>query len=146
MPAETGVILKAEEGDYGFIHSASENVVNVEGNLLEGSVVITYVEGDAYVLANGINGVGLYKALLNKNDQGNAGTTHFLNNANKAYLKLSEETGAAMFSLDRGEGTTGIQNSELNAQDATVIYDLQGRRVDKMEKGIYIVNGKKVVK
>ena len=26
-----------------------------------------------------------------------------------------------------------------------VIYDLAGRRVEKMEKGIYIVNGKKVV-
>ena len=27
-----------------------------------------------------------------------------------------------------------------------VIYDLQGRRVEKMEKGIYIVNGKKIIK
>ena len=39
---------------------------------------------------------------------------------------------------DEGGETTGIENSD-------VIYDLQGRRVEKMEKGVYIVNGKKVV-
>ena len=33
----------------------------------------------------------------------------------------------------------------IEAETETVIYDLSGRRVEKMEKGIYIVNGKKVV-
>ena len=36
----------------------------------------------------------------------------------------------------------GIANLEVEAD--AVIYDLTGRRVEKMEKGIYIVNGKKV--
>ena len=36
----------------------------------------------------------------------------------------------------------GIANVEI--QENTVIYDLTGRRVEKMQKGIYIVNGKKV--
>ena len=46
----------------------------------------------------------------------------------------------------KGEGeTTGIENSELKIENSDVIYDLQGRRVEKMEKGVYIVNGKKVV-
>ena len=40
--------------------------------------------------------------------------------------------------------TDGIENIE--AETETVIYDLSGRRVEKMEKGIYIVNGKKVIK
>ena len=39
---------------------------------------------------------------------------------------------------------TGINN--INAAAELVIYDLSGRRVEKMEKGIYIVNGKKVIK
>ncbi len=39
---------------------------------------------------------------------------------------------------------TGIETITTNAE--TVIYDLSGRRVAKMEKGIYIVNGKKVIK
>jgi hypothetical protein len=38
---------------------------------------------------------------------------------------------------------TGIANVE--AQESTVIYDLLGRRDEKMEKGLYIVNGKKVL-
>ena len=38
---------------------------------------------------------------------------------------------------------TGINAVEADAE--TVIYDLTGRRVEKMQKGIYIVNGKKVV-
>ena len=38
---------------------------------------------------------------------------------------------------------TNIEN--INAEVETVIYDLSGRRVEKAVKGIYIVNGKKVV-
>ena len=42
-----------------------------------------------------------------------------------------------------GDDPTGIESVE--SQVEAVIYDLSGRRVQKMEKGIYIVNGKKVV-
>ena len=38
----------------------------------------------------------------------------------------------------------GIQNVNVDAD--AVIYDIHGRRVEKMEKGVYIVNGKKVIK
>ena len=38
----------------------------------------------------------------------------------------------------------GIDNIEADSK--TVIYDLSGRRVNEMVKGIYIVNGKKVIK
>ena len=38
----------------------------------------------------------------------------------------------------------GIDNINVDAE--TVIYDIHGRRVEKMEKGVYIVNGKKVIK
>ena len=40
---------------------------------------------------------------------------------------------------------TGINNSEFIIHNSELIYDLTGRRVEKMEKGIYIVNGKKVI-
>ena len=40
-------------------------------------------------------------------------------------------------------GETGIDAVE--AEEEVVIYDLTGRRIEKMEKGIYIVNGRKVV-
>ena len=39
----------------------------------------------------------------------------------------------------------GIENPEIRNHESEIIYDLSGRRVEKMEKGIYIVGGKKVV-
>ena len=51
------------------------------------------------------------------------------------------------FTLTRyAEGdATGIDMTTDNRQQTTVIYDLTGRKVENPAKGIYIVNGKKVV-
>ena len=60
-----------------------------------------------------------------------------------------EEGGAEPTDPTPGEGedadgdTTGV--SDVKSQQDLVIYDLLGRRVAKMGKGIYIVNGKKVM-
>ena len=48
-------------------------------------------------------------------------------------------------------GTTGIENVELNSKPAvTGVYSIDGRYlgndVSKLGKGLYIVNGKKIVK
>ena len=48
----------------------------------------------------------------------------------------------AVMAIDTEDSIDGIKSDDLN--DA-VIYDLQGRRVKNSTKGIYIVNGKKVV-
>lgn len=42
-------------------------------------------------------------------------------------------------------GTDGIANINAASQENAVIYNLQGVRMDKMQKGINIVNGRKVV-
>lgn len=138
LPANTGVILK-NAGTYTFKTAGA--TATVEGNLLSGSVTDTYVEGTAYVLSNGAEGISLYKAVLNKNAEGGEGTTHFLNNANKAYLPVT--TGSQVLRFNFGE-TTGIENAIVGENGNAAIFDLSGRRVAKMQKGIYIVNGKKV--
>ena len=47
--------------------------------------------------------------------------------------------------VEGGESETSI--NEVKVENAQVIYDLTGRRVDEItEKGIYIINGKKVIK
>ena len=46
---------------------------------------------------------------------------------------------------ENGEDATGIKKTTVNGEQTTVIYDLQGRRVEYPTKGIYIVNGRKVV-
>ncbi len=66
----------------------------------------------------------------------------------RAYFELSDGQEARSFVLNFGEGeTTGI-NSIDNGQlimDNGAVYDLQGRKVQKPGRGLYIVNGKKVV-
>ena len=137
LPANTGVIVKADEGDYNFVASAAE-VADVAGNKLLGTVVDTNIEGEAYVLGN-VGGVGLYKAKMTDGK--------WLNNANKAYLPASEvPTNVKSLSFRFGEGTTGIEQITDNREQSTVIYDLTGRRVEAITApGVYIVGGKKVL-
>lgn len=144
IPAETGVILAGEEGTYDFTIATTEASATSE---LTGTIAKAYVDGNAYVLAKGTNGVGLYRATLNKNSEGGEGTTHFLNNAFKAYLPASINATAPMYSFSRGEGTTSIDDLEStdNSQQTSCVYDLLGRRVENPTKGVYIMNGKKVV-
>ncbi len=137
LPANTGIIVKAGEDNYTFAYSTAAATANVEGNLLEGSAAAEEKDFEAYVLGND-GGVGLYKAEM-------AGGV-WLNNANKAYLPASVANGAASYSFRfEGEGTTGIENVEVE-NASNVIYDLTGRRVEAITApGIYIVGGKKVL-
>lgn len=63
-------------------------------------------------------------------------------------VKVSEAAMARVRIVTRGEETTEIEKLEstVNGGQSTVIYDLQGRRVAHPAKGIYIVNGRKVIK
>lgn len=44
-----------------------------------------------------------------------------------------------------GSDLTGIQNVTETSAKSNTAYDLAGRKVGKLQKGIYIVNGKKVI-
>ena len=44
-----------------------------------------------------------------------------------------------------GDETSSISPVQSTIDESHVVYDLQGRRVDTPSKGVYIVNGKKVV-
>ena len=73
----------------------------------------------------------------------------------RCYLKMTARDGSpvkvdeALKSIRiRAHGeddTTDIDNMTINGQQPAVIYDLQGRRVSNPGKGLYIVNGKKVM-
>ena len=68
---------------------------------------------------------------------------------NKAFLVLTNaEAQAKGFVLEFEDGgTTGIETieSSKNSTESGIYYDLQGRRVENPTRGVYIVNGKKVV-
>ena len=134
----TGVVLAAEEGTY-YLPISEDNTV-FEGNALRGTVEATYITDDAYVLGVVDNEVGFYTAT--KNQQSNSA---WKNNSHKAYLPKAVGMNAASYSFRFGEGTTGIENVEVE-NTVKVIYDLTGRRIEEITApGIYIVNGVKRV-
>ena len=65
-------------------------------------------------------------------------------NKGKAYLMLEGDALAPFLGFD-GEGTTGINSVERGAWSVEGCYTLDGRRVAQPTKGLYIVNGKKVM-
>lgn len=145
IPANTGVILYANGEEDFELAITNTKAQALEGNLLSGASAKTLVEGDAYVLANKDRGIGLYPVALTRDESGATGDTHFLNGANKAYLPKSAITTSNVRSLIFRFGDTGVEDMQAVPQH-TLIYDLMGRPVERMEKGIYIVNGRKVVK
>lgn len=63
----------------------------------------------------------------------------------RAYLEIAGETPARIVMIDDDGGTTDLGFLNLVDEDAKDIYNLKGQKVQKAGKGIYIVNGKKVV-
>lgn len=149
IPEGGAAILKGEPGEYVFVKTDNDPEMNEDWalNALKGSSVSTYVAGDAYVLGVIDEEVGLYKAELNKNANGENGESHFLNNAGKAYLPASFTTSTLGVLRFNFGGTTAIESVLNNSADANApIYDLSGRRVmNTVKGGIYIQNGKKFI-
>ena len=123
------VVLKAAPGYYSFI--PTEVGVGLPMNDLVGKDYDVEADGSQYVLAQKDGKVGFYKA---------EGTIP----AGKAFL-VSTAAGVKGFALSF-DGETGIAEIAEKTVENDAIYDLSGRRVEKATKGIYIINGKKVLK
>ena len=140
VPANTGVLLYADvEEPTTYNLTIGGNATEVT-SLLAGTVASTYVDEESYVLSAQGNPavVGFYKAA--KNQQNNQS---WLNNGFKAYLPANGNNARALvFDFGTETAIESIESVENNA----VVYDLAGRRVQNAQKGIFIVNGKKVIK
>ena len=136
IPANTGIILKGTKNDKISLPLTTATTGEIGTNNLHVSDGTKTGDGTIYVLANKTpNGVGFYK--LKSGDKVPAG---------KAYLKISGGAAQAPAFIGFGGGTTGIDNlTPALSKDEEVYYDLQGRRVAQPTKGLYIVNGKKVI-
>jgi hypothetical protein len=67
--------------------------------------------------------------------------------AGKAYLETTVAVSSPVLMFDI-EGTTGISEKVTVNNDeiaTSPVYNLNGQRVEKPAKGLYIVNGKKVI-
>ena len=130
LPADNAVIVKANAGNY-YCNSTDETRTISATNELTFSNTDIDADGTQYVLAKpeGLE-VGFYKA--------NSGKIA----ARKAYI-TSSESGVKAFYFD-GDDATGIENLNANVNLNEGIYNLAGQRLQKMQKGINIVNGKKI--
>ncbi len=136
-PKDTPVILK-NTGRYTLIPVTEETLDDVSGNDLSASDKDVEATGSQYILAKPEGEeVGFYPAIT--------GTTI---PAGKAYL-VSNETGhlvKAFYFVGEGETAIGsIQNSNFEIQNGEV-YNLAGQRISKMQKGVNIINGYKVLR
>lgn len=135
VPANTGLVLEGE-GNYSFA-VAAEGGIAPKANDLTGSVATTdYAsdDSDIFILAMPAGKeAGFY--LMNNDDR--------IIKGGKAFLQKSgAQANAYIFNF--GE-TTGIGSVEQQENGKDVIYDLSGRRVTKAQRGLYIVNGRKVL-
>ncbi len=151
LPAGTGVILKGEPGTYLFPFDFS-NVEKIDAeNILEGSDNPQTFDDEGYeyfVLSKVEGEIGYYH-------QTNTGGKYVMNGAHKAFFRIpagesilhSVSAGVKGYSLDAiiATGIEEVATDEQSANNSHVIYNLSGQRVAIPSRGIYIINGKKVL-
>lgn len=145
IPAKTGVLLKGAEGSYPQVFQAANTTVPAE-NLLHGT--ITDQETAAPEAGKDYR---FYKLSLDNDNQnlgfywGAEDGAAFTNKAGRAYLAI-EKTEAAVKGFSITDLETGIgQVSGNETMSNGAVYDLQGRRVEKAVRGMYIQNGRKFI-
>lgn len=149
IPANTPVVLKYVQGyddtkNAVYLQVKASDKVFDGANELQGTFADANITGEAFVLAmpkvgEEVKRVGFYSAELTDGA--------FLNNGFKAYLPKPVGSSARFFVFDFGTETGIIETENGNVKTENVdIFDLSGRRVQKVQKGIFIVNGKKVIR
>lgn len=130
VPAGTAVIVKADEGTYT-VPATTDAALGTENDLVAATADVT-ADGTQYILAKVEEKVGFARAT--------AGTTIA---KGKGYMVISAPVkGFYPFGEDDATGINGVDFAEENA----LIYNVAGQRLNKMQKGINIVDNKKVLK
>lgn len=138
VPAHTGVLLAGSKGEFDIpVANTTNYFVNLFKAFPEGGMLYPVADDNSVNFVYGVvNGEeGFYRVEENGVQLP----------ANSAYLQLPGTVAGSnvkigfIFEDDVVDGVTGIEATESQA-----IFDLQGRRVNKTAKGIYIVSGKKI--
>lgn len=140
VPSWTPVIVEATAGDHVF-RSTTADPDDCSTNELKLQWSATPADGTIYALGMKSSVVGFYKVA---DDQSVP--------AGKAYLVITDPPAEARdvigFGFDDDEPTAieQIESSKISVKADNQYYNLAGQRVAQPTKGIYIVNGKKVIK
>ncbi len=132
IPAETGFILKGTGNAWYDLYKTENATDNVSANQLHGTLTATAAPANTYALSTKKGVTGFYPV-----------NTGLMIPAHKAYLTMS---GGLAKALAFDNETTGIIDVSSNADALpTEFYSVQGVKVARPTKGIFISNGKKVI-
>lgn len=137
IPANTPVILSGNSAKsltaYGVAVPAT-----TEGGMLIGVYSDTEAPVGSYVLQNNNGIVGMYQVVAGEQP---------IVKANHAYLIVQTYKAKAFyFSKEDADEATGINLTPALSESKEVIYNMAGQQVKKAQNGIYVINGKKVLK
>ena len=142
VPANTGVLLYADGGATEYIPVFAGAADVTTGNVFVPGTGATVASVDAendklhnYILNNGSKGIGFYQAANQTVSK------------NRAYIQIDQNASYSVkgfIALPGFGDETAVEAVKAEAVDG-VIFNLAGQRVQKLQRGINIVNGKKVV-
>ncbi|MBO7068264.1 MAG: Ig domain-containing protein [Bacteroidaceae bacterium] len=144
VPAGTGVLLYKAGG-------TTEDIPIFDGTGAEDVTDNVFVRGAGETVAS-VDG-NLHNYILNKPSEKPLGFYKAAGQmvaTNRAYIQIDESAGVKEFFTlpgmeDGADGISTIDNGELTIDNAA-IYNLAGQRLNKVQKGVNIVNGKKILK
>ena len=144
VPANTGIIVYCETAGTYQIPVATGDVSPIATNYL-----VANVDPISVPATETVGLLTYYNYIFAKDSGANIGffklTTAHILGAQKAYLSSPMDLSARV-ALDFGDETTGINEVKgMKADVSGEYYNLSGQRVAQPTKGLYIVNGKKVV-
>lgn len=141
LPKNEAVLLYSDvSGDIKM--TITEDGTTDAGNKFQGVDVATsqsdFGPNNYYMLSYGQNKLGFYKM-----------KEETMLSANKAFIALSPSAQAKAMRMVFEDEDTGIDNINddlsTTSEQAQTIYSISGVRQDKLQKGINIVNGKKMI-
>ena len=142
VPANTGVVLMGDAGDYEIPVAVDTTYSDVSENLLIG-----FLEESRHLASNDF--VTYYAwTVLTSGEPGFSKISEGGMNApgRKAYLKIDTTMPAANAkTISFGNHVTGIESVGVQPEDDGIYYNLMGVPVENPQKGLYIKNGKKVI-
>ena len=137
VPAGTPIIVKTDTQGA----SVDVNVTTADADDVLANNKL--VAGDGTTAWNGTAGTTYYYLASDKFHEATSGTLQ----SGKAYLAVSSSS-APELNITVADGddiSTGIDNIKANDAQNGEVYNLNGQRVAQPTKGLYIVNGKKVI-
>ena len=148
IPAYTAVVLiNSAMESYAILPATSglSSVVSENDNMLKGTLTEMTLdlsdETPYYSMGKKDGKIGFYKFQ-------DGSTTSITLGANKAYLDTATPGGAVkgfVFDLDENPDAISEINGQWSMDNGQSIYNLSGQRMSKPQRGMNIINGKKII-